>query len=691
MRRIITTFLLGIYSTGFSQTKALDSLYLNLAFETSASNKVNTTFIIIDHLISKENFDLANKYIKAGEKLSDTINYDIGMAQFTYYKALLYAKKNDYLNAMDGYIKAKTLFNRLKDSLYIAKVNYSIGQLELKRGNYNKGLHYSLSAVHELERQDKNFELKSAYTSLGTTYYKINDYNKAITYNLKALNIQQTLNDKIGANASYLQLAELYSQVKNHKKAIEFYEKTLTTLEDEKEELKREILPKLGGEYLQFNDFDMAANYLLSSLKLTRKNNDENNLLVTLNNLGKLNLQQNYLKTAEKQLWEARGIAQKIQNSKELLKNYGLMKSLDSTKRKFAAAFVWQRRFFTLKDSLDKLKSISLHHIADDISQMDLDLNFDNYATNDNIPTSNLKSVNHRREMESEFKMFKILFFAVLGLLVITSIFLILEYLKRNKHKKYVQKLEETNQKTQLQNKAFLEQTKQLENINNVKDKLFSIVSHDLKDSLSSINGFIELLKDGSLSKKEFDDLIPELSENANNASLLLYNLLNWSKSQMQSLKPSPSLFDIQEVFEEKIKLIDQRLENKGIKLINHSLKDFAYADRSMMEIVIQNLLTNALKFSKKNDTITVSNHINNGKCIISIADTGVGIPQKHIEQLFETSNYTTIGTNNEKGTGLGLSICKELVELNGGKIWVESTINVGSTFYIQLPKTTQK
>ena len=195
-------------------------------------------------------------------------------------------------------------------------------------------------------------------------------------------------------------------------------------------------------------------------------------------------------------------------------------------------------------------------------------------------------------------------------------------------------------------------------------------------------------MKDGSLSREEFDNLIPELSENANNASLLLFNLLNWSKSQMHSLEAKPSLFDLQEVFEDKVKLIEQRMESKGIELIDHSLRDFAYADRSMFEIVVQNLLANALKFCKSGDTITISNHISNGSCIISIADTGIGISKQNIDKLFKNSSFTTVGTNNEKGTGLGLSICKELVELNNGKIWVESTLNVGTTFYVQLPKS---
>ena len=216
---------------------------------------------------------------------------------------------------------------------------------------------------------------------------------------------------------------------------------------------------------------------------------------------------------------------------------------------------------------------------------------------------------------------------------------------------------------------------------------MFSIVSHDLKDSISSIKGFLDLLKEDSISKEEFNELIPELSENANNASLLLYNLLNWSKSQMQNLEPNPELFNIQEVFHTKIGLVEPKIEQKRIVLIDESQRDFVYADKSMVEIVIQNLITNAVKFSRVGDIITISNRDQNGKSLICVEDTGVGMSKENLNKLFKGSNFTTVGTKNEKGTGLGLTICKELVELNKGRIWVESTQNVGSKFYVELPK----
>jgi len=156
----------------------------------------------------------------------------------------------------------------------------------------------------------------------------------------------------------------------------------------------------------------------------------------------------------------------------------------------------------------------------------------------------------------------------------------------------------------------------------------------------------------------------------------------------MESLEPNPELFDIQSIFLNKIRLVEQKIESKKIILIDDSQRDFVYADKSMIEIIVQNLLANAVKFSKNGDVITISNVINDGKSLICIEDSGVGISKENLKKIFKNNSFTTIGTKEEKGTGLGLTICKELVELNKGRIWVESAVNVGSKFYVELPKT---
>jgi signal transduction histidine kinase len=506
--------------------------------------------------------------------------------------------------------------------------------------------------------------------------------DKAIEFYSKTLEIERQINNGDGSIEVIKTLAELYSMQKEHRKSIDYYERVLRFIPLDNDSLRGEILPKLGGEYLQFNDFEKSLEYLIEGLRLNRSLNNQHGILVSLNNLGQLNLQRNFLRYAEIQLLEAKDIASSINDKEEQLKNYGLMKSLDSTNRRFDRAYIWQREYYQLQNELNKASKKTY------VEPEEINL-IDNILTEDIIDSKlNIEQKEDSGNTQKEFDRLRIIFYALLGAIAILSTFLVLIYLKRNNRLEYTRELEEKNKRIEIQNEAILEQTKHLEDINKVKDKLFSIVSHDLKDSLTSIKGFIDLLKDGSLTQEEFKTLIPELSENANNASLLLFNLLNWSKSQMQSLEPSPSLFDLQEVFEDKINLLEQKLEKKGIILRDKSLRDFVYADKSMVEIIIQNLLTNAIKFSKEGDTITIANHISNGRSVISISDTGVGISKENQQKLFKNTSFTTIGTKNEKGTGLGLTICKELVELNLGKIWVESDLNVGTTFYVELPKS---
>ncbi|WP_282134411.1 tetratricopeptide repeat-containing sensor histidine kinase [Seonamhaeicola maritimus] len=684
MRKFITLSLLLITFFGFSQTKEIDSLTIELAFQKEDSLKVDTSLKLINSFYNLKDYDKSLDYIIKSEKLSNDIGYQRGIAETAYFKALIYAQKDDYINAISGYNKAKKLFSDLNDTLGVAKVHNGIGLIEIKRGNFAKGLQYSLSAITTLEKRSLKGELKLAYGNLAKAYQSVKAYDKSVEYYLKALDLQKELNDTEGIVQSYSELAGLYSIKKEHRKAIEYFEKVLAATDAENVVVRGNIYSKLGGEYLKFNDYAKATDYLVQAYNISIRSIDQSSLLPVLNNLGDLNLRKSRLIVAERQLLQAGAIAKELDNKVELLKHYKLMKSLDSTKRRFDRAFVWQREYYNLKHELD-MAQILVKTEPEDAINLELDPGFDQIVKTD---IGENESQNTSGPTNKTSNKFKLIFYILLAALAIVSTFLILTYLKQNNNVRHSQELEEKSIKLELQNEAFEEQITHLENINNVKDKLFSIVSHDLKDSLSSINGFINLLSDGSLSREEFDNLIPELSENANNASLLLFNLLNWSKSQMQSLEPKPSLFDIQEVFEDKVKLIEGRMEGKGITLIDHSLRDFAYADKSMFEIVVQNLLANALKFCKKGDTITISNHISNGSCIISIADTGIGISKENLSKLFKNTSFTTVGTSNEKGTGLGLSICKELVELNHGKIWVESTLNVGSTFYVQLPKS---
>jgi len=669
----LTAILLTIYSS-FSQTYEQDSLTILLAYQKQDSTKIDTSIELIKSLYNTNNFKKALLYINQSERLASTLKYIKGTAEIKYYKALIYTQKDDYYNALDNYIKSAYLFKQLNDSLGIAKVNNSIGLIEIKRGNYTKGLRFSLSAIDIFEKKDLKRELSLAYNNLSEAYFNTKQFDKALEFNSKALKVREQLQDTTGIISSTNKIAQLYSMRKEHRKAIEYYEKTLNYLDAEKDkDIRGDILPKIGGEYLQFNDFEKATTYLLDALKLNRSIKNNTGILKSLNNLANLNLKLNKVRLAEFQLNEAYTLTNKVDSDEDLLENYRLRVAIDSIKKDFKNAFNWQREYHALKAKIEKSKVISL--TFEDPSN--IDTTFDSTT----IPQHTTVSKNtFARNLD-------LIVYGLVIALIISIILLISILINKKSKSTSITQLEEKNDQFKLEKEAILDQVKHLEDINQVKDRLFSIVSHDLKDSITSIKAFLDLLKENSISQEEFNELIPELSDNADNASALLLNLLNWSKSQMQNLEPKPELFNIQEVFKEKMSLIQKKAEQKRIVLLDESIEDSVFADRSMVEIVIQNLLANAVKFSKIGDVITISNRERNSNVLICIEDTGIGISKENQKKLFKNSGFTTRGTNEEKGTGLGLSICKELVELNNGTIWVESETNLGSKFFVELPK----
>jgi len=232
----------------------------------------------------------------------------------------------------------------------------------------------------------------------------------------------------------------------------------------------------------------------------------------------------------------------------------------------------------------------------------------------------------------------------------------------------------------------------ELKENNETKTKLFSIIGHDLRGPIGALQGLLNMFSEGEITKKEFMDFLPKLRGDVDHIYFTLNNLLSWGHSQLNGSVTKPSVTALETIVEENINLLTEQAQSKSIRIVN-DLPDntHTWADANQIDIVIRNLMSNALKFTPENGMIKISGEEYSGHWQISVRDTGVGMDQTTVDMLFDkNSNVTTYGTNNEKGTGLGLSLCKEMVEKNKGKIWVESTLRKGSTFHFTLPKIKQ-
>lgn len=228
-------------------------------------------------------------------------------------------------------------------------------------------------------------------------------------------------------------------------------------------------------------------------------------------------------------------------------------------------------------------------------------------------------------------------------------------------------------------------QTKELEELNRLKDKLFSIIAHDLKAPFASLVSMLRIVSDDDISHNEFKQYLPKLTENVDYTSSLLENLLNWSKSQIDAVKIVVEPILLKDLVEVEITFFNKLSAEKNIQIINEITNEYLInADRNTVQLVFRNLFSNAIKFCRPGDSIIVSTKVINGEETIIFKDTGIGMTADKVKKLFGSETFTTLGTENEKGTGLGLLLCKDFLNKTGGKIHVESEVGVGTTFYIQ-------
>jgi PAS domain S-box-containing protein len=242
--------------------------------------------------------------------------------------------------------------------------------------------------------------------------------------------------------------------------------------------------------------------------------------------------------------------------------------------------------------------------------------------------------------------------------------------------------------------KLIQEKKAELEDLNATKDKFFSIIAHDLKNPFSAILGFSELLQNNC---HEYDSgkiirFATTINTAANQTYRLLENLLEWSRLQRNLVTPYLRRCNLKSIVSEVVMANNALAHNKNISLQNNILSDiYVNCDTNMTHTVLRNLISNAIKFTNTNGSVNIYAHENEVNTEIQIKDSGVGISSENLIHIFRIEkNVSTLGTANEKGTGLGLLLCKELIEKQGGKIWVESKVNEGTTFYFTLKKNNE-
>jgi signal transduction histidine kinase len=252
------------------------------------------------------------------------------------------------------------------------------------------------------------------------------------------------------------------------------------------------------------------------------------------------------------------------------------------------------------------------------------------------------------------------------------------------------QELKEKNLQLEEKNILLDDKNLQLQAANASKNQFFSILAHDLRSPLTGLSGMISLMSEGigTFSMTKLKELLKKSQYVCESFTALLENLLTWARLQCDTFECCPQPVDIKTVARVNVALLTPQAEQKQIVLHNDIADSYmVHADFEMANTVVRNLLSNSIKFTQPGGEVTLSVKPETQHLTILVSDTGIGIEAQHLPKLFRIdTKFTRLGTAQERGTGLGLVLCKEFVERNGGRIWVESGQNKGTTFGFSLP-----
>ncbi len=553
--------------------------------------------------------------------------------------------RSDYEDALTAHLEALNIRESLQDSTGMLESNLNIGNVYYRNGEMGKAAEmYEKALVYGLAT--KNLRGQSLiYNNLGNYHNdrysqsqsKV-DYDLAIDYLQKSLKLKEELQDERGSVKTLTQLAQL-SQINDLDKAADYLIRALAIVEESPDiENKIAVLTELSNFHLKENEFSKAKTYSLEAYQIAKDANLHFYISVTAEYLVEVAVGQNDFKSAYDYM------KVKMEADKVLF---------NDNRQKVREELLIQ--YETEKKELENARLIQ--------EQQFLDL-----------------SIRRRNEL-------------LFGSSLLLLVFGFLVWVQKRNHRKL------KTAHSELENAHILaqEQTAQIQThadnlnaanrelikANQFRDKIFSVISHDLRAPFSSLQSIITLWDSKMLTEEELQEVMPMIARNTHTLSQMLHNLLLWSREQMGMDELRLSQFSLQDLTNESVELLMPQIDQKKLNLSHQKNRKLTVTtDRERLNFIIRNILMNAIKFTPEGGKVTVDYPSDNE---IRVVDTGSGMSPEMISKLFSDRVNSRNGTEGESGTGIGLMLSQEFAESIGAKILVESEVGKGTTFRIVL------
>nr|MCU0394108.1 tetratricopeptide repeat-containing sensor histidine kinase [Thermoflexibacter sp.] len=526
--------------------------------------------------------------------------------------------------------------------------------------------------------------MADAYRLLGMIHsFSLNQHETALTYHRLALPTYERSKDKKRIVALYNNFVWVFYMTKQEiPLAHQYADKALNLVRAINDhQLMSWTLNSKALIYSRENHYDSAIYYFNQSNEFAKKVNDEAVIAYNQILLGQVFLNQNSYEEAINTFNNSMPTIKKV-NLKGLLSSaFQGLAAAYSGQKKYDSAFWYYEKHIHLRDSLLNWETSQKVTII----QAEYE---------EEMKQSKIESL--EQEKRNYISIFSIIFIALLVVLALIirsnqqkKLANILLKTKNGEIARQNEELAQTQEEITAQRDIVAEKNKELQELNQTKDKLFAIIGHDLRSPINSLKALLNLLVNRQMTVEEFFMFSEKLKRGAEHVHFTLNNLLQWAYSQMNGLTSNPQIVNLHQIGQENINLCMQTTLDKHINFDNQIPPDLTvFVDIDHLSLIFRNLISNAIKFTHTGGRVTITSQIiSPTTCEIMISDTGIGISEEDISKIFRKDKHlSTQGTDGEKGTGLGLLLCQEMIEKNGGKIWVESTLEVGTSFKFTLP-----
>lgn len=655
------------YPQNYNKIDSLETLFKSIGFDSTRINiQIELFKCYIEYDTAKSERYLEN-LIQEIEKekinVSSGTFFEIGKIYENY--------KNDYMNAIKYYDLAVQKAKKENNIKYITYDSW-LGYTYSKTGESEKALEKLLHNVEIAENNNIFPVLPRIYLLLAFAFRDIDNIEKAEKYFNKSIDVSNKIGDSTDIHTALHEIGNLYNIKSDYKKAVEFHTKALKIREEKN--LINELVYSYNDialDYLFMDSFDVALNYSFKAEKLAFWLNEKWVLSSIYAIISDIYTRLKKFKDAESYLKKLQVITDEL-NMKSTYKAlyhsyYIFYKSLNQ----FENALKYYELEMAYKDS------ISSEEVKKNISELDKKYET---AKKDKEIVANKERI----KLQQSY-----IITVIIGLVVVV-IFMIIIFRQYRQIRQANIKLEHQNQEILKQKEAIRTYADELREFNETKDKLFTIIAHDLRSPFVGIQGCSDLLLENlqQFNISEIEKYVEQINQSSRNTLDLLDKLLAWAKNQTGQISFNPVNIKLEPLVREIIDIFDSSVKIKNISL-NYISSDETevYADREMLKTILRNLIQNAIKFTNSNGKIEIFAVKNIDNIEVTVSDNGIGMNDYIKENIFCVGKKKTLaGTADETGSGLGLILCSEFVKKHDGKIWVESELGKGSDFKFTLP-----